>query len=333
MTAKRQQRSSSGPTPRSRAGSVSADAKAHRRASETSASAQRLKIGLPKGSLQEATVRLFERAGFKVIISERSYLPSIDDPELEPMLLRAQEMSRYVEQGSLDCGITGNDWVLENRSRVERVAELVYAKRTRHPVRWVLAVPANAPIRSLRDLEGKRIATELVTVTKEYLAKHRVQAEVEFSWGATEGKVRTGLVDAIVELTETGQTLAANGLRILETVCESATQLIANASAMIDPWRRRKIESLKTLLVGAVEADGKVGVKLNVPERKLQRVVDALPAMKRPTISKLWSRDDRDPWWAVEIVIEERQIKALIPQLKDAGAQDIIEYPLNKVIY
>ncbi len=294
---------------------------------------ERLKIGLPKGSLQDATVRLFERAGFKVIISERSYLPSVDDPELEPLLLRAQEMSRYVEQGVLDCGITGNDWVLENHSRVERVAELIYAKRTRHSVRWVLAVPTATSIRSVKDLQGKRIATELVNVTKAYLAKHGVRADVEFSWGATEGKVRAGLVDAIVELTETGQTLLANGLSILDTVCESTTQFIANASATAHPWKRRKIESVKTLLVGAVEADGKVGVKLNVAERNLQRVMDTLPAMKRPTVSKLWSKEPRDPWWAVETIIEERQIKALIPKLKDAGAQDIIEYPLNKVIY
>ena len=293
----------------------------------------RLKLGLPKGSLQEATVRLFERAGFKVVISERSYQPSIDDPEIEPMLLRAQEMSRYVEQGALDCGITGNDWVLENRSKIERVAELAYAKRTRHPVRWVIAVPAAASIRKLEDLQGKRIATELVNVTSDYLMRHDVRADVEFSWGATEGKVRAGLVDAIVELTETGQTLVANGLRILETVCESTTQLIANTNALANPWKRRKIESLRTLLVGAVEADGKVGLKLNVPAAKLQRIIDALPAMKRPTISQLWSRGGQDPWWAVETVIDERQVKALIPKLKDAGAQDIIEYPLNKVIY
>lgn len=297
------------------------------------ARAPQLKLGFPKGSLQDATVKLFERAGFKVIISERSYAPSIDDPELEPMLLRAQEMSRYVEQGVLDCGITGNDWVLENRSRVARVAELVYAKRTRHPVRWVLAVPAAAPIRSLKELQGKRIATELVNVTTAYLSQHGVSAHVEFSWGATEGKVQAGLVDAIVELTETGQTLVANGLRILETVCESTTQFIANRAALRDSWKRRKIESLKTLLIGAVEADGRVGLKLNVPERKLKQVMAALPAMKRPTVSKLWSTNERDPWWAVETVIEERQVKALIPQLKEAGAQDIIEYPLNKVIY
>ena len=303
------------------------------RATQTASGGPRLKIGLPKGSLQEATIRLFDRAGFKVVVSERSYLPAVDDPELEPMLLRAQEMSRYVEQGALDCGITGNDWVLENHSKVERVVELVYAKRTRHPVRWVLAVPAASSVRSLRDLQGKRIATELVNVTKAYLAKAGVTAAVEFSWGATEGKVRAGLVDAIVELTETGQTLIANGLRILETVCESTTQLIANRAALDDPWKRRKIESVKTLLAGAVEADGKVGVKLNVPEAKLQRVMQTLPAMKRPTVSKLWSKNGSDPWWAVETVIEERQIKELIPRLKEAGAQDIIEYPLNKVIY
>ncbi len=293
----------------------------------------RLRIGLPKGSLQEATVRLFERAGFRVVISERSYAPSIDDPELAPMLLRAQEMARYVEQGALDCGVTGNDWVLEYGSRVERVAELVYAKRTRHPVRWVLAVPSASPVRHLSDLEGKRVATELVNVTREYLTRHGVSAQVEFSWGATEGKVRAGLVDAIVELTETGQTLLANGLRILETVCESTTQLIANPAALRDPWKRRKIESLKMLLMGAVEADGKVGIKLNVPERSLQQVIGALPAMKRPTVSQLWSKNSGDPWWAVETVIDERQVKALIPKLKEAGGQDIIEYPLNKVIY
>lgn len=294
---------------------------------------RQLKLGLPKGSLQDATVRLFERAGFKVLVSERSYRPAIDDPEIAPMLLRAQEMSRYVEQGILDCGITGNDWVLENRSDVARVCELVYAKRTRNPVRWVLAAPAASSIKGLKDLQGKRIATELVQVTTAYLAKHGVKADVEFSWGATEGKVSAGLVDAIVELTETGQTLIANGLRILETVCESTTQLIANKAALADPWRRRKIESLKTLLAGAVEADGKVGLKFNVPERRLQQVIGALPAMKRPTVSKLWSADDRDPWWAVEIISDERQVKALIPRLKEAGAQDIIEYPLNKVIY
>ena len=294
---------------------------------------RRLKIGLPKGSLQEATLRLFDRAGFKVIVSERSYVPSIDDPELEPMLLRAQEMSRYVEQGVLDCGITGNDWIIENRSKVERVSELVYAKRTRHPVRWVLAVPASAAINGPKDLEGKRIATELVEATRTYLAKHGVKADVEFSWGATEGKVRAGLVDAIVELTETGQTLIANGLKIVDTICESTTQFIANPRAFHDPWKRKKMESIKTLLLGAVEAEGKVGVKMNVAEKDLQRLMDAVPAMKRPTVSKLWARPGQDPWWAVETIIEESEIKALLPLLKEAGARDIIEYPLNKVIY
>lgn len=294
---------------------------------------RRLAIGLPKGSLQDATARLFERAGFKILISERSYAPSIDDPQLAPMLLRAQEMSRYVEAGTLDCGITGNDWILENRSSVERVAELVYAKRTAHPVRWVLAVSGASPIRALADLNGKRIATELVNVTTEYLRRHHVRADVEFSWGATEGKVRAGLVDAVVELTETGQTLIANGLRIIETVCQSTTQLIANRSTLNDPWKRQKLESLKTLLLGAVEAQGKVGVKLNVSDHNLRQVMGVLPAMKRPTVSKLWSTDVRDPWWAVEVVMEETQVKELVPRLKAAGARDIIEYPLNKVIY
>jgi len=299
----------------------------------TRASGNTLKLGLPKGSLQDATAKLFARAGFKVIISERSYAPSIDDAEIAPLLLRAQEMSRYVEQGLLDCGITGHDWILENGSDVERVAELVYAKRTSRPVRWVLAVPVDSAVKRLEDLRGKHIATELVGVTKAYLAKRKINASVEFSWGATEGKVRAGLVDGIVELTETGQTLVANGLRIMETICESTTQLIANRQAWADPWKRRKIESLKTLLLGAVEAEGKVGMKLNVSERDLQQVMKVLPAMKRPTVSKLWSKNSADPWWAVEVVLEEHQVKDLVPKLKEAGACDIIEYPLNKVIH
>ena len=298
-----------------------------------STSATRLRLGFPKGSLQEATVRLFQRAGFRISISERSYAPSIDDLELEPMLLRAQEMSRYVEEGVLDCGITGHDWILENGSKIERIASLVYAKQTAQPVRWVLAVPNESSIHTLADLKGKRIATELVGVTKRYLTQHKIAADVEFSWGATEGKVRMGLVDAIVELTETGQSLRANGLRIGETVCESTTQLIANRKAVAHAWKRRKIDHLKTLLLGAVEADGKVGVKLNVSEKNLKRVMAVLPSMKRPTVSQLWSQNPRDPWWAVEVVIEEVQIKALVPKLKEAGAYDLIEYPLNKVIH
>ncbi len=294
---------------------------------------RRLRIGLPKGSLQEATTKLFERAGFKVLISSRSYSPSIDDPELEPMLLRAQEMSRYVEQGVLDCGITGHDWILENGSTVERVAELLYAKQTSHPVRWVLAVANSSPIRSVADLHGKRIATELVRVTKNFLAQRNINADVEFSWGATEAKARAGLVDAVVELTETGQTLIANGLRIVDTICLSTTQFIANRQALTDAWTRRKIDSLKTLLLGAVEAEGKVGLKLNISDRQLKSVMAVLPAMKRPTVSQLWSASKQgEKWWAVEVVIEEQQVKALVPKLKDAGACDIIEYPLNKVI-
>ncbi len=248
------------------------------------------------------------------------------------MLLRAQEMSRYVEQGILDCGITGNDWILENNSTVERVTELVYSKQTSKPVRWVLAVPNESPIRRFEDLQRKRIATELVHVTRAFLLRRGIQAEVEFSWGATEAKARVGLVDAVVELTETGQTLIANGLRIVDTICTSTTQFIANRAAWQDPWKRRKIENIRTLLLGAVEAEGKVGLKLNVPERKLKALIAVLPAMKRPTISKLWSTNQADPWWAVEVVIAEYQVKALVPRLKEVGATDIIEYPLNKVI-
>ena len=290
--------------------------------------ARTLKLGLPKGSLQEATIRLMGRAGFRVRVSERSYVPTVDDAELSPVLIRAQEMSRYVEEGALDCGITGHDWILENRSKVHRVTPLVYAKQSNRPVRWVLAVPHDSPIRAPNDLNGKRIATELVSVTKEYCRAHGVQAHVEFSWGATEVKVSGGLVDAIVELTETGASLAANGLRIVDTLCESTTQLIANQTAWRDPWKRRKMEGLAMLLLGAVEAEGKVGLKMNVPERHLQRVLALLPAMKKPTVSHLTETG----WLALEVMIDELQVRTLIPQLKAAGAQGIIEYPLNKVI-
>lgn len=287
-----------------------------------------LRLGLPKGSLQEATVRVMARAGFRVVISERSYAPTIDDPELSCLLLRAQEMSRYVADGVLDCGITGNDWVLENGSHVVRVAELVYAKRSPVPVRWVLAVPERSKIRSVKDLRGKRIATELVNVTKQYLKQRQVKAEVEFSWGATEAKVTGGLVDAIVELTETGRTLRANGLRIVDTLCASTTQLIANRDAYHDPWKRRKIDSVAVLLQGAIAAEGKVGLKMNVPKHSMRRILTLLPAMKRPTISPL----SDDHWVAMETIIDEPVVRSLIPKLKQAGAQGIIEYPLNKVI-
>ncbi|MDD5270242.1 MAG: ATP phosphoribosyltransferase [Candidatus Omnitrophica bacterium] len=289
----------------------------------------RLKIGLPKGSLQEATFKLFKKAGFSISGSERSYFPSVDDPELEPVLLRAQEMSRYVEQGILDCGITGNDWVLENGSDVVRVEELTYAKQSLNPVRWVLAVPEKSNIRSIRDLNGKRIATELVNFTRDYLKNKKVKAEVEFSWGATEAKVYSGLVDAIVELTETGSSLRAHNLKIVETLCTSTTQLIANRKSWKDAWKKSKIEKIAILLKGAIAAEEKVGLKMNIKEDDLKKVLGVLPAMRRPTISHLSVKG----WVAVETIIDEKQVRELIPRLKSAGAEGIIEYPLNKVIY
>jgi ATP phosphoribosyltransferase len=289
----------------------------------------RLKIGLPKGSLQEATFKLFKKAGFSISGSERSYFPSVDDPELEPVLLRAQEMSRYVEQGILDCGITGNDWVLENGSDVVRVEELTYAKQSLNPVRWVLAVPEKSNIRSIRDLNGKRIATELVNFTRDYLKNKKVKAEVEFSWGATEAKVYSGLVDAIVELTETGSSLRAHNLKIVETLCTSTTQLIANRKSWKDAWKKSKIEKIAILLKGAIAAEEKVGLKMNIKEGDLKKVLGVLPAMRRPTISHLSVKG----WVAVETIIDEKQVRELIPRLKSAGAEGIIEYPLNKVIY
>lgn len=288
----------------------------------------KLKIGLPKGSLQEATVRMFKKAGFNVGIRERSYFPSIDDDEMEAILFRAQEMSRYVEDGILDCGITGNDWILENSSDVVRVQELIYAKQSMRPVRWVLAVPADSKIRSVKDLKGKRIATELVNVTKKYLRKNGVKADVEFSWGATEVKAVVG-VDAIVEVTETGSSLRANNLREVVTVCQSTSQLIANKKSWQNPWKRSKIENLAMLLKGAILAEEKVGLKMNVRKDDLKDVLKLLPAMKKPTISSLTD----DKWCDVDTIIDEKTVKYLIPRLKRAGAQGIIEYPLNKVIY
>jgi len=261
--------------------------------------------------------------------SERSYFPSVDDKELEPVLLRAQEMSRYVEQGILDCGITGNDWVLENGSNVVRVDELTYAKQSLNPVRWVLAVPESSGIRSIKDLNGKRVATELVNFTKTYLKKKNIKADVEFSWGATEAKVYSGLVDAIVELTETGSSLKAHNLKIVETLCTSTTQLIANKKSWKDSWKKCKIEQIALLLKGAIAAEEKVGLKMNVSENDLDKVLKTLPAMRRPTISHLSVKG----WVAVETIIDEKQVRELIPKLRSAGAEGIIEYPLNKVIY
>ncbi len=289
-----------------------------------------LKLGLPKGSLQESTFKMFRKAGFHVSLpSERSYFPSIDDPEIEAVLLRAQEMSRYVADGALDCGITGNDWVMENKSDVVRVSELEYSKATMNKVRWVLAVPEASGMKSPKDLEGKRVATELVGVTKEYFKKHKVNVDVEFSWGATEVKVNSGLVDAIVELTETGRSLRANKLAIIDTLCESTTQFIANTSAYKNTWKKEKMEQIAMLLHGAIAAEAKVGLKMNCKKKDIDKVIAALPALKKPTISAL----SDDGWCAIETIIDERVVKTLIPRLKSAGAEGIIEYPLNKVIY
>ena len=289
-----------------------------------------LKLGLPKGSLQEATFKMFQKAGFKVgLSSDRSYFPSIDDPEIECILLRAQEMSRYVQDGVLDCGITGNDWILENRSEVVRITELVYSKVSMGKVRWVLAVPESSKMKSVKDLKNKRVATELVNVTKDFFAKNKVKVDVEFSWGATEVKVNAGLVDAIVDVTETGRSLKANKLAIIATLCESTTQFIANKAAYKDSWKKSKMEQIALLLKGAIAAEGKVGLKMNVKAADVNKIISLLPALKKPTISGLASSG----WVAVETIIDENVVRTLIPALKIAGAEGIIEYPLNKLIY
>jgi ATP phosphoribosyltransferase len=277
--------------------------------------------------LQDSTVRIFEKAGFRIKVSERSYFPSIDDEEIEVILFRAQEMSRYVDDGIIDCGITGNDWVEENGSSVEKVAELVYAKRSMKPVRWVLAVPNASEVKSVKDLEGKRIATELVKVTQKYLKDKGVKADVEFSWGATEVKPKIG-IDAIVEVTETGSSLRANDLRIVETICESTTQFIVNKEAWKDPWKKGKIERIVLLLKGAIVAEGKVGLKMNAKREDVEKIVNILPSLQTPTVSQLFD----EKWVDIDTVIDEEDVKRLIPELKEAGAQGIIEYPLNKVI-
>jgi len=288
----------------------------------------KLKFGLPTGSLQEATIRMFKKAGFTVSISGRSYFPSIDDEEISPFLLRAQEMARYVADGALDCGITGNDWTIESGRDVVKVCELIYGKQGLKPVKWVLAVPNDSRIKTPKDLEGKRVATELVSVAKEYFKKKRVNVDIEFSWGATEAKVGAGLVDAIVELTETGASLRANNLRIVDTICESTTLIIANKSSWRDAWKRQKIENIALLLQGAILAEEKVGLKMNVEERNLKKILANLPAMKKPTISQLSQKG----WWAVETIVDEKIVRTIIPRLKQHGAQGIIEYPLNKII-
>ena len=287
-----------------------------------------LRLGLPKGSLQEATFGLMAKAGWKIFTSSRSYVPRTDDNELELRLIRAQEISRYVEHGFLDAGLTGADWIAENNSDVQVVCEIAYSKQTTNPARWVLAVPNDSPIRSVKDLQGKRIATELVEHTRRWLETNGVTAEVEFSWGATEVKAPE-LVDAIVDITETGSSLRANNLRIVDTLVSSFPQLIANHAAWTNAWKRRKIETLAMMLRGALAAEEKVGLKMNVPRNGLDALLRDLPALRNPTISPLAQAD----WVAVETIIDERVVREIIPQLKQAGAEGIIEYPLNKVIY
>ncbi|MBF0404423.1 ATP phosphoribosyltransferase [Candidatus Magnetominusculus xianensis] len=288
---------------------------------------QILKLGLPKGSLQESTFKLFKKAGYRVTVSSRSYYPAFDDVEIQSMLIRAQEMARYVENGILDCGLTGLDWILEQNADVVEAAELNYAKEGLKPVKWVVAVPNDSHIKQLGDLNGKRIATELVGHTKRFLENNNITAEVDFSWGATEVKPPL-LADAIVELTETGSSLRANNLRILHTVLVSTTRFIANKKAWQDPWKREKIENIVMLLKGALAAEELVGLKMNVPKWALETLKLTLPSMTSPTISELIDKD----WAAIEVIIEERHVRDLIPRLKKAGASGIVEYPLNKVI-
>ena len=293
----------------------------------------KLKLGIPKGSLQDATVQLFARAGFNIYVSSRSYFPSVDDPELECMLIRAQEMARYVSDGVLDAGLTGQDWIAEHEAGdgrtgvLETIADLIYAKQSFGKVRWVLAAPEDSPIKSAKDLEGKTVATELVRATRAYFERQGVNVNVEFSWGATEVKPPM-LADAIVEVTETGSSLRANRLRILDTLMESNTQLIANKTALADPWKKTKLENLALLLKAAIEAQGRVGLMLNVRREHLPHILDLLPALQRPTISAL----SDDQWVAVNTIIEEKTVRDLIPKLKAANAQGIVEYPLNKIV-
>jgi ATP phosphoribosyltransferase len=289
---------------------------------------KKLKIGIPKGSLENATIELFKKSGWKISISSRNYFPDIDDETLSCTLIRAQEMSRYVENGTLDVGLTGKDWIKENSSDIVVVQDLIYSKVSQGPARWVLAVPENSPIKKLEDLRGKKIATELVNFTKEYFAERKIEVEVEFSWGATEAKVVEGLTDAIVEVTETGSTIRAHGLRIVQDLMETNTQLIANKKSWQDPWKREKTEQISLLLQGALKADGMVGLKMNVPKDKLEEVVKLLPCITAPTISNLYQKD----WFSVETVISEVTVRELIPKLRKSGAEGIIEYSLNKVI-
>jgi ATP phosphoribosyltransferase len=289
---------------------------------------KKIRLGIPKGSLQETTLELFKKAGFSFKLADRSYYLNSDDPALEAMLVRAQEMARYVEDGVFDVGLTGKDWIMENKSNVVEVADLIYAKQTMRKVKWVLAVPVSSKIKSVEDLKGKRIATEVVNITKEYLRKNKVKADVEFSWGATEIKAPE-LVDAIVEVTETGSSLKANKLKIIDVVLESNTKLIANKNSYEDKWKKEKIKGIALLLKAAIEAEGKVGLKLNVEKKNLKKILKVLPAITSPTVSQL----SNEKWVALETIIDESIVKKIIPALKRSGATGIIEYPLNKVIY
>ena len=287
-----------------------------------------VKLGIPKGSLESATIELFKRAGFSISVSSRNYFPSIDDPEISCSLVRAQEMSKYVESGVLDVGLTGLDWILENESDVEIISDLIYSKVSTQKAKWVLAVPNDSPIKTLEDCAGKTISTELVNFTKKYFSQRNIPVKVEFSWGATEAKVVEGLVDAIVEVTETGSTIKAHGLKIIYTLLETNTKLIANKQSMKDSAKRAKIKQIALLLRGALNANNLVGIKMNVPEDKLADVIKLIPSLTSPTVSKLYNAT----WFSVESVIQESVVRDLIPKLINAGADGIIEYPLNKVV-
>ncbi len=288
-----------------------------------------LKLGLPKGSLEKPTMELFAKSGWRIKPASRNYFPEVDDPEISCSICRPQEMSRYVEDGLLDCGITGKDWILENQSDVEVIADLIYSKVSRRPTRWVIAVPGDSPIKCLEDLEGKIIATELVGYSTRFFQERGINVDIEFSWGATEAKVVSGLADAIVEVTETESTIRAHGLRVIYEMMTSNTQFIVNKKAWADPWKREKVENISILLQGALRAENIVGLKMNVPEESLETVIAALPSMNAPTIAPLYTKN----WYSVETVISEHEVRDLVPRLLKVGAQGIVEYVLNKVIY
>ncbi|MDH3328453.1 MAG: ATP phosphoribosyltransferase [Desulfobulbaceae bacterium] len=287
-----------------------------------------LRIGIPKGSLEKATIELFDKSGWLIKLTSRNYFPEVDDPELACSICRPQEMSRYIETGMMDAGITGKDWTMENGSDVVVVADLIYSKVSKKPTRWVIAVPGNSKITRLEDLEGKKISTELVNVTRRFFAERNISVDITFSWGATEAKAVSGLADAIVEVTETESTIRAHGLRIIHELMESNTQLIASKEAMADPWKREKIENIAMLLQGALRADRIVGLKMNVPREQLDELIDMLPSVTAPTVAQLYKQD----WFSVETVISEHQVRDLVPKLKKIGAEGIVEYSLNKVI-